>query len=48
MVDPFAGRSTRSMVAVMLGRNYFGYEVVPKVVDLTKANLEQFPKGLET
>jgi DNA modification methylase len=42
IVDPFAGRTTRGMVAVMLGRNYFGYEVVPKVVEMTKANLVEF------
>lgn len=41
VVDPFAGRSTRGVIAVMLGRNYFGYEVVPAVVNLTKDNLKQ-------
>ena len=45
VVDPFAGRSTRGVMAVMLGRNYFGYEVVPKVVQLTKDNLEEFQKN---
>lgn len=42
VVDPFAGRSTRGTVAVMLGRNYFGYDVVRKTVDMTKASVEGF------
>jgi DNA modification methylase len=42
VVDPFAGRSTRGVVAVMLGRNYFGYDVVAKTVGMTKENVGEF------
>ena len=33
VVDPFAGRTTRAAVTVMLNRNYEGYEIVPKTTE---------------
>lgn len=33
VVDPFAGRSTRAVVAAALGRRYIGYEIVPQVAE---------------
>ena len=38
VVDPFAGRSTRGVVSVALGRHYVGYEVVPEVADSVRSN----------
>lgn len=39
VVDPFAGRSTRGIVAMCLGRNYFGFDVSPTAVTNTKENI---------
>ena len=30
IVDPFAGRATRAVIANKLGRDYYGYEITPK------------------
>ena len=30
IVDPFAGRATRAVIANKLGREYYGYEITPK------------------
>jgi len=39
VLDPFAGRTTRGLVARVLGRDYEGYEIAPKTFEQTKANL---------
>jgi len=41
VIDPFAGRSTRGVVATVLGRRYCGYEVVPVVAEKTKIDIAQ-------
>jgi len=45
IVDPFSGRSTRAVVAVALGRDYIGFEVVPSVAVKTQANADEVRKG---
>jgi len=46
VVDPFSGRSTRGVVATVLGRTYIGYEVVPLVAAKTRADiLEATPEA---
>ncbi len=39
VLDPFAGRTTRGLVARVMGRNYEGYEVAPATYELTKKAL---------
>lgn len=39
MLDPFAGRTTRGLVARVLGRDYEGYEIGPETFRQTKQNL---------
>jgi len=41
IVDPFAGRSTRGIVAMCLGRNYFGFDVSAKAVTSTLENIAE-------
>ena len=43
VLDPFAGRTTRGLVARVLCRNYEGYEIAPKTYELTRESL----KGIE-
>jgi len=45
IVDPFAGRSTRAVVAAFLDRNYIGFEVVPKVAAKTQENADEVRPG---
>jgi DNA modification methylase len=40
IIDPFAGRATRGIVALKLGRKYHGYEVAPSTYALTKPKIE--------
>lgn len=40
IVDPFAGRATRGVVALTLGRKYEGYEVAPTTFASTKEKIE--------
>ena len=44
VLDPFAGRSTRAIVAVLLGRNYVGYEIAPLTYQLILKDLEKHIK----
>lgn len=39
VLDPFAGRTTRGLVARVMGRHYEGYEVAPTTYEQTKENL---------
>lgn len=41
IVDPFAGRATRAVVASKLDRDYYGYEITPTTY---KRNIEHFNK----
>jgi len=45
IVDPCSGRSTRSIVSIMLGRNYEGYEIAPKTYEMTQKRLDLIKKG---
>jgi len=40
VIDPFAGRSTRAIVAIFLGRKYIGYEIVPETAKRTQQNAD--------
>ena len=46
IVDPFAGHSTRMLVAKLLNRNYIGFEVGPKAHSELMDSLEQRQMGL--
>jgi len=39
VLDPFAGRSTRGIITLELGRKYYGYEIAPITYELTKKQL---------
>lgn len=39
VIDPFAGRSTRGVVATVLGRQYVGYEVVSQVAQKARSDI---------
>lgn len=39
VVDPFAGRATRGIVSLRLGRRYQGYEVAPKTFKITRTKI---------
>lgn len=47
IIDPFAGRATRAMVAVILNRYYLGFEVVPEYKDFIKFRLSRLPENLQ-
>lgn len=42
VLDPFAGRTTRGLVAMGMGRNYTGYEIASKTYQETIDKLKQF------
>lgn len=42
IIDPFAGRTTRGMVAILLNRSYEGYEIAPKTYEQTLSTLTAF------
>jgi DNA modification methylase len=44
VLDPFAGRTTRGLVARVMGRHYEGYEVAPLTFEETKQNLTGIEK----
>ena len=39
ILDPFAGRATRGVISVVLGRNYIGYEIIKEVADDTRQHI---------
>ena len=41
VLDPFAGRTTRGIVSIVMGRNYEGYEVAPKTYEVTANDLKR-------
>jgi len=41
IVDPFAGRATRGIVSLHLGRNYQGYEIAPTTYKTTKPKIKK-------
>src|SRR3990172_3796791 len=41
IVDPFAGRATRGVVSVVLGRDYIGYEIIPEVALSTEQSISR-------
>ncbi len=46
VVDPFAGRATRAIVAWEKGRTYTGYEIVPRYCELTENRIASRPLTL--
>jgi len=48
VVDPFAGRATRGVVALQLGRKYQGYEVAASTFAKVSAKLERLGGKLES
>src|SRR3990167_8413859 len=40
VLDPFVGSGTTSLAAKNLGRNYAGYEINPKFIDMIKQKLD--------
>ena len=46
MIDPFAGRATRAMVATILKRHYLGYEVVPIYRDFIMERVSILPNEM--
>ena len=45
VVDPFAGRTTRGLVAIGMGLDYEGYEVAPQTHKATCEQINQFANG---
>jgi len=41
VLDPFMGAGTTAVVAVQLGRDYFGIEINPEYVELARLRIEQ-------
>lgn len=41
IIDPFAGRSTRAVIAGYLSRRYIGYEIIPEVARATQDNVDK-------
>jgi site-specific DNA-methyltransferase (adenine-specific) len=48
VLDPFSGSGTTGEVAIGLGRNYVGYEINSKFVDLSRLRLSKVVGGSET
>lgn len=46
IVDPFAGRATRAIVAAILNRYYLGYEIIPDYRDFTMERCLHLTNGL--
>lgn len=44
VLDPFAGSGQTPEVAKLLGRQFAGYEVIQKYVDLANSRLHELPK----
>jgi len=44
VLDPFAGRTTRGLVAIGMGRNYEGYEIAAQTYQDTIDKLDKFTK----
>jgi DNA modification methylase len=42
ILDPFAGRSSRSLISVLLNRNYLGFDVVDENLNESRVQYEEF------
>jgi hypothetical protein len=41
VLDPFIGSGTTAVAAVMLGRRYIGFDVVPEYARMARANIKR-------
>ena len=48
IIDPFAGRATRAMVATILNRHYLGYEIVPSYRDFIMERISTLPEEMKS
>ena len=48
IIDPFAGRATRAMVATILNRRYLGYEIVPSYKDFIMERISKLPTEMKS